>query len=774
MNPVSVYENMPVGLCVLKRDRKDMEILYANPAGQMLADAIEDGACADLLHRLKSTTPPRETTLKLDHGELTRWIKLTISDDDFGEDPVFMLWATDISASKEAEKRLEQAVAEADAAAEVKSNFLATMSHEIRTPMQSVYGLLELIGEERPPANIMSMLTTAKTSASVLLEILDDILDLAKIDADKMELDVFEVPVRTLVRGVIEAVAVKVHGKKVVLLDNIEEDVPFVIIGDPKRLRQILMNLIGNAVKFTHEGTVSVSVSQKVTVIDPPKHGFGLRFEITDTGMGMSKEAASRLFVPFNQADNSTARKFGGTGLGLSICKKLVELMGGRIGVFSEPGKGSTFWFEIPTEEVGTAQSTLELPSLEGISVLSVEDHPQGAKEIVRSLESMGAKVDSVPTFKEGLELTRRKPFDVGVIDQGLPDGLGLDLIREIMKIRPFMGLIMYTVRDDVGLAHSLQSLGVTYLTKPASRAGLGEAVQAAAQAVVKMDIDGPRKLLIAEDTESVRFVLQQQLEKLGVDADFVEDGAQALKAIDSGEYGILFTDLHMPEVDGYEVVKKIRHDERATARHFPVVVLTADVQMSQRSTYMTHGFDECLLKPVTLGQFRRVLIRWGLLGEEAGEDIDPDSIPNSIPLKNGIQKSDKQSGSRIKSGTQDHSDDKPPAIDTAMIEEQMGAFDEGTIEMLGFFVEMTGPQLDALQHAFDNDDLAEVKEIAHSLKGASRSACANVLGDIAADLQDTAEAGGACAELIKDAKAEFERVKEEVGNLGISESRKS
>jgi signal transduction histidine kinase/CheY-like chemotaxis protein len=745
------YDDIPIGVCVIKRDRQDLGVLYANPAltsalGTPAFKTLEElwpgTEMGELAKRLRAPVPPRTATLPyIHHGTgVKRWALLNIDETTHDSQDTLTLWATDISASKEAESRLQEAVASADAAAHQKSNFLATMSHEIRTPMQSVYGLLELIEAAKPPADILTMARTAKGSASGLLEILDDILDFAKMDADQMDLDLFEVPVRTLARGIIEALAVKVHGKKVDLKDDIAPDVPFVIVGDPKRLRQIIMNLMGNAMKFTSEGSVTIRITRDIQAIPLPKSGVGLRFEIIDTGLGMSPEVAGRLFQPFVQADNSTARKFGGTGLGLSICKKLVEKMGGQIGVLSEAGVGSTFWFEIPTQEVDINAQVLNMPVLDGISVISVEDHPQGAKEIVKSLRSMGATIESVPTYGEALDLIKRRPFDVAVIDQGLPDGLGLDLIRDVMEIRPFMGLIMYTVRDDKGLQHSLQSMGVTYLTKPASRVGLGEAVQDAATKAHKIEISGPTKLVIAEDTAAVRDVLSRQLKTLGVEATFVENGLQALEAVRSGAYGILFTDLHMPEMDGYGLVKKIREDDELLGRHFPIIALTADVQMSQRQVYMFHGFDECLLKPVSLGHFRRLLVRWGLLKEQAvSPTLASPILPTALPMR---------------------------SIDHEAIIAQMGGFDENTLEMLQMFVEMTAPLIEQLQDAAQNNRQHDLKEIAHSLKGAARSACANILGDLAAQLQDDAEAGNGTNAQVAEIASAFQAVTEEIKNL--------
>lgn len=761
MNIRDLYDYLPVGVCIIRHDRKSMDIMYVNETmldmmgvddtdkilGYKFHEAWPHADGKKLVECLKSPSPPESFMIPTvtDDGE-TRWISFGITQDIWEDESCHTLWATDISANKEAEQKLQAEVERADALADMKSNFLATMSHEIRTPMQTIYGLLELIADEKPEQKIGDMLDIAKTSASGLLEILDDILDLAKMDANKMELDVFEVPVRMLVRGTLEALGVKVHGVDVGLVDDIHEDVPFVVIGDPKRLRQIIMNLAGNALKFTEEGTVTVRVTTGTQNIKAPENRVGLRFEIIDTGIGMSQEVCDKLFGSFTQADSSTSRKYGGTGLGLSISKKLVELMGGEIGVFSEEGKGSTFWFEIPTEEVSTDTTTVELPALDGISVISVEDHPQGGKEIVNSLRSMGATVELCPTYAEGLELIKRRPFDVGIIDQGLPDGIGLDLIKEVMQIRPYMGLIMYTVRDDVGLQHSLQALGAKYLAKPASRAGLGEAVETAASKVKRMAIEGPSRLLIAEDTDSVRYVLGKQLEKLGVEHDFVENGRLALEALETGKYGLLITDLHMPEVDGYGVVENIRSQEDEDT-HFPVIVLTADVQMAQRDTYLSHGFDECLLKPVSMGQFRGLLIRWGLLGDEINEEQPPESTAVDVAA------TEKTSG-------------LPPAVDVDAMKEQMGAFDEGAIEMLHMFVEMTVPLIEKIKAAKDAGDFHDLMEGAHSLKGAARSACCSVLGDLASELQDNSEQQKDSGDLVDKIEKEFERVGVEVKTL--------
>jgi len=726
----SVYDLAPIGVCVIDIIDDQLAVRYTNPIFlKMFPDGLSDKIAVDIREKKDISA------LDLPLAGKDVWGRLTVSHTFLDGKPAIVLWVADISGIK-------QATREAAAMMDMKSAFLASMSHEIRTPMQSVYGLLELVHDAPIDDDTREMVVTARKSASGLLEILDDILDLAKVEAGKIDLDYFEIPLRTLAYGVMECMEVRLLGKPVKMLTEVEQGIPFVVMGDPTRLRQIMLNLVGNAMKFTEKGSVILRITSKTKTVAAPKDGLALRFEIEDTGIGMPPEVKKKLFQPFIQADNSTTRKYGGTGLGLSISQKLVELMGGKIGVDSVAGKGSVFWFEILTIPANE-QIKIDLPDLDGLAIISVEDHPKGAKEIQSSLTSMGAKVESVPTYKEGLELIKKRPFDVAVIDQGLPDGLGIDLLKEAAKLRPFMGMILYTVRNDLGMQYTAKVLGAKYLSKPASRLGLGEAVKAAARQISTHDYTGPRRLLIAEDTPSVQDVLKRQLNKLGVEADFVLNGIEALKALEKKEHGILFTDLHMPEMDGYQLVANIRATEgKESVKRFPVIALTADVQLAQRQAYLSYGFDECLLKPVSLGQFRQLLIRWGVLREEATADVPVVSTcVTDAPLPS-----------------------LSPAVDKDAMVSQMGAFDVEAIEMLQMFVDMTRPFIEKLEAAFAQNNAHDLKEIAHSLKGSARSACCPRLGDLAAEMQENVEKDQAItADMIAVIRAEFERVAEEV-----------
>ena len=775
----SLMNALPVGIGVLTKGEDGFEFQNANIRLRKMFNLKEQVSLNQLLgqengkkiNELSRTAGGEEL---IQHHD--KWYSITLTSYEEGAWLAIVKDITD----------LKSMVFKARAEIQKKEHFLAMMSHEIRTPMQSIFGLLELISDEKGLSDdANNMLNTAKNSATSLLAILDDILDIAKVEAGKLSLDVLEVPLRTLAYGVVECMEVKLQGNNVKLVTEIAEDVPPVVTGDPSRLRQILLNLVGNAMKFTDRGEICLRISTQTEHIRAKgKDGISLRFEILDTGIGMPQEVADRLFAAFEQADNSTGRKFGGTGLGLSICQKLVHLMDGVIGVTSVEGQGSNFWFEIPASKA-TGEMAQDLPDLNGIAVLSVEDHPNGAKEIARTLTSRGADVTSVGTFADGLKMAKSRRFDVAMIDQGLPDGLGINLLKDIAALQPYAGLIMYTVRDDYGLQHSVQTMGGRYLSKPASRLGLTEAVLDASRTnIAQLDENRPRRLLIAEDTQTVRDVLKRQLKKLNVEADFVDNGLQALEMLREGRHGILFTDLHMPEIDGFELVKRLRamEEQEGIAKNdgFPVVVLTADVQMAQRQAYLSYGFNECLLKPVSLGQFRQLLVRWGLLDENAMREQAAiaqmkeaaAAVPEKKMKKETVfidgETADIELADPAISHLRNKADDiDEPAINMDALREIVGEMDDGIKTMLRDFVNNTEPQLDALEKAIDNNDYKKLIDLTNSLKGAARSACCLRLGGLIDQLHQYAiDKEKPSSRLMDDIIMEFARVQREVAGL--------
>ncbi len=763
-----IFQDSPIGVAVVLGTTdgrlENGLLLYANPALLVLLEKWKPGRF-DLIHVIgdlcvndenNSLFPlpdesgdQRSLIKKITFGKDHLWLEIRAQPTSILGERGHFFWVNDISETKENEMSARRDAELADAAAQAKSNFLATMSHEIRTPLQTVFGMLELMAEENPTDKQLEMIAAAKNSANGLLGILDDILDLAKSEAGKMELDHFELPMRTLVYGIIEALQSKKRENNLYLKAEVDPSVPFVVMGDPKRLRQILTNLIGNGLKFTENGGITVKVSMNAQRIKPVQDGIVLRFEIQDTGIGMSQDVADKLFQPFTQADNSTTRRFGGTGLGLSIAHRLVELMGGEIGVISEEGKGSTFWIELPTQ-IATENTDVKLPDLTGLTILSIEDHPKGAKEIQNSLQSMGAIVTSVGTAAEGIELATKRPFDVAVVDNGLPDGWGTDVLKKLNKIRPFMGLILYTVHDDYDTKQSCKFVGAKYLAKPASRLGLGDTVKGAAKQIHRLPKDGSRKLLICEDNDTVRDIFKRQLTIIGMDADFAVDGQDAWEILQKNLHGIVITDLHMPRMDGYGLAKAVRSRETDGAAHMPVIAMTADVQLVHEQAYLKHGFDECLLKPVSLGQIKQLLIRWGLLEEKVDEVQKEISVAATVAVavKDTVKLPNKL------------------AIDPKMAEAQFGAFDDDAKMMVGMFIQMSEQHIIDMQAAFSAKDWSKLKGLAHSVKGAARSACCPQLGDVVETIQTHSTNGFVANDIFAPLVPAFEAVKQEYAKI--------
>ncbi|MBL8639640.1 MAG: response regulator [Alphaproteobacteria bacterium] len=673
-----------------------------------------------------------------------------------------------------ADESAGESVAPAPSFSQLKSDFLATISHEMRTPMQSVFGFLELMLLENPEPKLKSMIDRAMISASGVLEMLDDILDVAKIDADKMVLDEFEVPVRTLVRGVVEALQPRLQDKNIILGDEIAENVPKLLLGDPKRLRQILINLTGNAIKFTPQGHITIRVTRGAN-----DEGPYLKFEVIDTGIGLSVESQKKLFQPFTQADQSTSRTYGGTGLGLSISSKLVQLMKGEIGVESMLDHGSNFWFRIPLHEVvedsehmARAQDAANapLPDLTGLSILSIENHQRAAREIASTLQSLGAKVETTPSLLEARAMINYRPFDAVMSEQDLDDGRGIDFIRELAENNTNTGLMIYTASIDATLRQSLKTLGAAYLEKPASRRGLAMAVaQTVTRPAMSDPTPHPQKILIVEDNLSVIEILKRQMEVLGVTADFAGNGEEALIALNQCDYHLILTDLHMPKMDGYGLIREIRAQEKAQEKtqekegndqpppHQTVILLTADLQLSNYRAYMPLGFDECVIKPVTLGTMRQLFLRRGvaIAGMRGAHDMGAGhglkATGKTAAKANDLRPTAQQEiFDKIDFTNQDDvafdGDQKignmaeNSAINMAILAEQMGPLDEGALDILARFPHMMQPILDQMNVAAKAKNWTELTHLAHSLKGAARSAGAMILGDIAAEIQQTAD----------------------------------
>lgn len=607
--------------------------------------------------------------------------------------------------------------------AEQKANFLATISHELRTPMQSIYALLELIEQENRDPSIQNMVRSAQGSANMMLDLLNDILDFARLDAGRFELEHLEIPLRTLVSGVVEALSPRLMGKPVTIQTDIDDDVPTLIIGDPTRLRQVLVNLVSNAIKFTEKGNIRVRIFL-ISAPFPDQHL--LRFEVIDTGKGIPSDVQTKLFKPFVQGDATTARRFGGTGLGLSICHRLVTLMGGEIGVISALDNGSTFWFEIPFKSA-LYPYTDTPPDLTGLSIIAVDHHPLSAAEIERTLKQMGANITVTSRLDALTHMLGEQRFDLAIMDGGQPIQETLDHIKKFCLRYPRMAIIVYTFHEAEGLKPQLDQYGATYLPKPASRQGLGQAVLDVTKNKWKQRPPLPKRILIVEDTDSIRETLRLQMNRLGILSDFAVSGSDAIHHLRENHYGLILMDLHMPDMDGYELIKHIRNP--GTARHdVPVILLTADVQMGGKAAYSAHGFDDCLIKPATFQHLKHMLERWGIPIQSQDENvlIQIESVARA-----------------------DHDDNL--LINLIQLRENTELDNEHLGRLLSSFGNMCTPIMDEIIASTKKGDIAKIAECAHSLKGAASFACAHPLMKKSGMVQKMAESGKVTDDVVNE-----------------------
>ncbi|MES2150274.1 MAG: response regulator [Pseudomonadota bacterium] len=675
-------------------------------------------------------------------------------------------------------EQLEKAKNAAEAASRAKSAFLATMSHEIRTPMNGVLGMTEmLLGTTLGEAQ-RNYTRLVKRSGEHLLVIINDILDFSKIEAGKLSIEYIDFNLWDLLDDINKVYTPQAQARRIALDFDVANEIPLAICGDPNRLRQIMANLLGNAIKFTERGQILA----KVQVLREDTQSVGLRFEVHDTGIGVSREARSRIFEAFSQADNSTTRRYGGTGLGLAISKQLVELMGGRIGVENALTQGSVFWFTVSFDKqrVDRDAPAVAPLTLEGQRILIVDQQHSSRQQLERQLAAWQVAADSVASAMDApavLAAAARAgtPYDAAILDMELDCTSGLALAASIHADPATRDVRLLLISAARLAADPVQrrSAGVAYqLIKPVREGDLFECLAtrpraplvAGAQAVAPPAAPQPpapcgqrRRVLLAEDNPVNVEVASAMLDGLGLDVHCACNGEEALQAARAERYELVLMDCQMPVMDGFAATAEIRRHEQqdGTGKALPIIAITANAMQGDRESCLAAGMDDYLSKPFTQQQLAAALGRWISLPRAATVHHDDDT-PAAAPPATGAQRAtiNQHALENIRALSRERGD--------ALVHKVVAAY-----------VDDTPLHLSTLRQAIVQIDAGGLRKAAHSLKSSSANVGAEALAQLCKDMEQLGRADSTegASGILTNMEHEFQAVRHSLSAILEKES---